>query len=222
MRSWCHASHLQAWRHSLWVYFPDIKLTPSCKYHQVLRFFDVTHFLQPLKVCSVSTPPSGSQLLSAFQVANMSYPFFSVLPRQAISLDGPTIAPPEGSVPDFDNPPNGNSVAIAIITVCVVVSSMLFLLRFYAKFLTKKPNASDCGFTNLSRLCQHPQANLNPDLTAVAFPLFWVYVWFSYRLSWTSGYLVNMWNIRLKDISAFSYVRFRRSSLNPYVPNRYD
>ncbi|KAG4032253.1 hypothetical protein MFRU_007g01640 [Monilinia fructicola] len=110
-----------------------------------------------------------------------------VFPRQAINLEGPTIPAPTGSVSILDNPPNGNHIAIPIITVCVVVSAIFYLVRFYAKYLVEEFHVSDY-------------------LTVVAFPLYWVYVYYSYRLSWTPGYLVHEWDIRLKDIAAFSYV----------------
>ncbi|KAI0595290.1 hypothetical protein F4775DRAFT_569723 [Biscogniauxia sp. FL1348] len=117
----------------------------------------------------------------------MSYSSSSAFPRQAINLDGPTIPAPAGSVSNLDDPPNGNHVAIPVITVCVVLFVIFYAIRFYAKYLTKKLILADY-------------------LTFLAFPLFWVYVYFSYRLTWTSGYLVHMWDVRLRDVPAFSYV----------------
>ncbi|KAF2799401.1 hypothetical protein K505DRAFT_404648 [Melanomma pulvis-pyrius CBS 109.77] len=102
------------------------------------------------------------------------------------NLDGPTIPSPDG-VYELESPPNGNYIAIPVITLCAFLSAIFYLVRFYAKFATKKFNVADY-------------------LTVVAFPLYWVYIYYSYRLIWTSGYLVNMWNVRLKDITAFSHV----------------
>ncbi|KAI0832167.1 hypothetical protein F5Y06DRAFT_281197 [Hypoxylon sp. FL0890] len=113
----------------------------------------------------------------------------SHLPRQALDLDGPSIPPPDGQIPQLDNPPNGNHIAVPFITVSVIVSALLFLMRFYAKFLTKKLNVSDY-------------------LTFLAFPVFWVYIYYSYALSWTGGYLVHQWDLRLKDTSAFNFITF--------------
>ncbi|EEA23757.1 hypothetical protein TMatcc_006830 [Talaromyces marneffei ATCC 18224] len=112
---------------------------------------------------------------------------YTIFPRQTIDLNGPTIPPPGGSVSNLDNPPNGNHIAIPIITLCAVISAISYLIRFYAKYVMKKVNASDY-------------------LTVVAFPLYWVYIYYSYHLSETSGYLVHEWDIRLKDITAFSYI----------------
>lgn len=68
----------------------------------------------------------------------------SLLPRQAIDLDGPTIPPPSGSVSDFDSPPNGNHIAIPLITLCAVISAISYSIRIYAKYVMKKLNTSDC------------------------------------------------------------------------------
>ncbi|TVY90019.1 hypothetical protein LAWI1_G003313 [Lachnellula willkommii] len=87
-----------------------------------------------------------------------------------------------------DNAPNGNHIAIPIITICVIDSAIFYAIRFYAKYLGKQTNLADS-----------------------VQPIFWVYVYYSYRLSWTSGYLVHEWDIPLKDIAAFSY------ACSPYV-----
>lgn len=68
----------------------------------------------------------------------------SLFPRQAIDLDGPTIPPPSGSVSNFDSPPNGNHIAIPIIALCAGISAISYLIRFYAKCVMRKVNASDC------------------------------------------------------------------------------
>ncbi|KAK3987148.1 hypothetical protein QBC44DRAFT_332011 [Cladorrhinum sp. PSN332] len=106
-----------------------------------------------------------------------------------LSLDGPTIPPPAGSVSILDNPPNGNHIAIPVITICVILTAVFYMVRFYAKYLTEKIAVADY-------------------MSFVAFPLFWVYIYYSYRLSWTPGYLVHMWNIRLGEIADFTYVCF--------------
>lgn len=75
----------------------------------------------------------------------MSYSLLSSLfPRQGIDLNGPTIPIPSGSVSNFDNPPNGNHIAIPIITLCAVISAISYSIRFYSKYIMKKVNTSDC------------------------------------------------------------------------------
>ncbi|KAJ2993410.1 hypothetical protein NUW58_g1851 [Xylaria curta] len=111
----------------------------------------------------------------------------SVFPRQAIDLNGPSIPAPPGEFSQLDNPPNGNYIAVPFITVSVVLSAVFYLIRFYAKYLGKKLNIADY-------------------LSFVAFPVFWVYIYYSYSLSWNGGYLVHQWDIRLKDTTDFNYI----------------
>ncbi|KAK6066345.1 integral membrane protein [Seiridium cupressi] len=125
-------------------------------------------------------------------------PSSALLPRQAIDLNGPALAPPTGMVSQLDNPPNENHIAVPVISVCVAITAVFYFIRFYAKYLTK-------------------QINLSDYLSAVAFPIFWVYVYYSYRLSWSPGYLIHEWDMRLKDISAFSYVCFMGTTLYLWI-----
>lgn len=92
----------------------------------------------------------------------------SLLARQALDLDGPSIPVPAGQTSELDNPPNGNHIAIPFISVAVVVSAILFLLRFYAKFLTKKLNLPDCMPFILPIAGLIP-TDLRADLTFLAF-----------------------------------------------------
>lgn len=53
--------------------------------------------------------------------------------------NGPALAPPPGVVPNFDNPPNNNPLAIGVITACAAVSTLCLVLRGYTRvFLLKK------------------------------------------------------------------------------------
>jgi hypothetical protein len=61
----------------------------------------------------------------------------------SIDLNGPTIPSPDG-VYELNSPPNGNDIAIPVITLCAVLSAILYLLRFYAKFATRRFNSADC------------------------------------------------------------------------------
>ncbi|KAI1316658.1 hypothetical protein F5Y16DRAFT_166780 [Xylariaceae sp. FL0255] len=112
-----------------------------------------------------------------------------VLPRQALDLDGPSVPVPPGQTSQLDNPPNSNYIAIPFISVATAVSAILYLIRFYAKFLFKKLTVPDY-------------------LTFIAFPLFWVYIYYSYSLAWNGGYLVHQWDLRLKDTTAFNFITF--------------
>lgn len=44
-------------------------------------------------------------------------------------LSGPALEPPPGVEPNFDNPPNGGAVAIAVCGTCLVVGSFFVFVR---------------------------------------------------------------------------------------------
>ncbi|KAI0909668.1 hypothetical protein F4823DRAFT_593219 [Ustulina deusta] len=128
----------------------------------------------------------------------MPYTSVPLYPRQGVDLNGPTIPAPDGYVSMLDNPPNSNYIAIPIITLCVVLAAISFVTRFYAKFLGKRLNVADY-------------------LTFAAFPVFWVYVYYSYRLSWKGGYLVHLWDIRLGDVTEFNYITWLATLLYLWI-----
>lgn len=47
--------------------------------------------------------------------------------------NGPALAPPPGVVPQLDNPPNRNDVAIGVITTCAAIATICLFLRAYAR-----------------------------------------------------------------------------------------
>lgn len=51
----------------------------------------------------------------------------------------PAMEPPDGMTPDFDDPPNENTLAWVVMTFCMVVATTFFGLRLYAgTWKTKK------------------------------------------------------------------------------------
>lgn len=61
-----------------------------------------------------------------------------------LDLNGPSAIPPDGVVPILVNPPNGNHIAIPVMIVGTVLSALFYLIRFCAKYLSKKLNIADC------------------------------------------------------------------------------
>lgn len=47
--------------------------------------------------------------------------------------NGPALKPPPGSIPNLDNPPNRNDIAIGVITACACVATLCLFLRAYAR-----------------------------------------------------------------------------------------
>lgn len=82
---------------------------------------------------------------------------------QALS-NGPAGAPPAGVTPEFDNPPNLNTLVTITMVFCVSFATLAVLIRMYTKvFLIRSVAYEDCkvirlpsmpyGFTNA---CQIP------------------------------------------------------------------
>lgn len=65
--------------------------------------------------------------------------------KQDSDPNGPALPPPPGVVPNFDDPPNSNTMARAVMSTCLAVGSLFYLIRVYGTwFVVKKPRSSDC------------------------------------------------------------------------------
>ncbi|KAI0972007.1 hypothetical protein F4678DRAFT_460836 [Xylaria arbuscula] len=108
--------------------------------------------------------------------------------QQQALLDGPSLAPPNNTVSDFNNPPNGNGVSYATISICLSLATVFLFLRFYATFACLK----------------HPYLS---DYVMIVAYLFYV-PFLSILLVEVDylGYFVHMWNIRLRDLSHMLYL----------------
>lgn len=56
----------------------------------------------------------------------------------ATLLAEPALAAPSGVTPNFDNPPNSNTLAWVVTTFCTVVLTICFLLRIFARIWLDK------------------------------------------------------------------------------------
>lgn len=74
-----------------------------------------------------------------------NFPNYPPAVQQAI-LDGPAMVPPNGTIPDFDDPPNSNSLGIGIGVMCLFLGTTTFFLRVYSRiFIVKKLQIEDCA-----------------------------------------------------------------------------
>lgn len=63
--------------------------------------------------------------------------------QQAI-LNGPALTPPDGVIPNFTNPPNRNGEVLAVIIVCLSLTTVTLLGRLYSRvFLVKALHIED-------------------------------------------------------------------------------
>ena len=63
----------------------------------------------------------------------------------SIDMNAGFLEPPEGIIPDFENPPKNNRIAAAAYTVMVAVGTFSIAIRIYGKvFLVRKVQIEDC------------------------------------------------------------------------------
>lgn len=87
---------------------------------------------------SPSPSPSSLQMESA--------EFWALPPAEREKLlQGPALAPPPGVEPNFDNPPNGNAVVVAVCGACLVIGTFFVSVRASGMGLAwRKIFISDC------------------------------------------------------------------------------
>ncbi len=69
----------------------------------------------------------------------------SLTPAQLEALlNGPALPPPHNVIPNFDHPDNQNIIPGVVVPICLVLASIAFLLRSYARiFCVKKIELPD-------------------------------------------------------------------------------
>ncbi|KAI3336082.1 hypothetical protein F4824DRAFT_509910 [Ustulina deusta] len=89
--------------------------------------------------------------------------------------DSPAASPPPGVIPNFDNPPNNDGLAIAVIISSIVITTLAVLIRVYSKvFCTRRPFFI-AGTLVLVRISRGP------------------------------GFFVHLWNLHVRDLEEFLY-----------------
>lgn len=75
----------------------------------------------------------------------MSADISALTPEQLEALlNGPALAPPDGVIPNFDNPPNQTYIGAAVVPICLAATTIAVLLRVYARiFCVKKVGLPD-------------------------------------------------------------------------------
>ncbi|RYP20875.1 hypothetical protein DL767_009381 [Monosporascus sp. MG133] len=102
-------------------------------------------------------------------------------------LEMPAMAAPDGITPNFDNPPNQNGLAVAVLTLCLVVSTICVCLRVYARiYLLRKFQVEEV-------------------LTLSAYCLFIAQMYTGYALIEEPGYFVHQYNLKMKNLISTSY-----------------
>ncbi|KAH9995932.1 hypothetical protein F4779DRAFT_194042 [Xylariaceae sp. FL0662B] len=103
-------------------------------------------------------------------------------------MELPAMPAPDGITPIFDNPPNQNGLAITILTLCLVISTICVCLRVYARlYLLRKVQAEDV-------------------LTLLAYCVFIPQMYTGYVLIKEPGYFVHQYNLKMKNMVSTSLV----------------
>jgi hypothetical protein len=81
------------------------------------------------------------------------------------NLNGPSGPPPPGVVPQLENPPNGNHIAVPVMCVCTILIVILYSIRFWAKWQTKKLNKAD--YVSFAVIVSHQQISSDQRLRSM-------------------------------------------------------
>ncbi|KAF7884388.1 uncharacterized protein EAF02_004724 [Botrytis sinoallii] len=111
----------------------------------------------------------------------LDFPNLPTAVQQQI-LNGPSLMPPEGIIPNFTNPSNSNHEAIIVGAVCLALSTAATLGRIYSRiFITKKVELQDY-------------------LGLLAYVAFVLLTWVFYDFLHRSGFYVYQWDIVYKTL----------------------
>ncbi|KAI9159185.1 hypothetical protein HJFPF1_07193 [Paramyrothecium foliicola] len=122
---------------------------------------------------------------------------FNDLPpdKQQSFLYGPALKSPPGVQSNFENHSTGNKLALAVIIVCLVISAVCILLRFYSRVVVvRRVRIEDAvGFATAGFFCG--------------------VLWVGFRFSQVPGFFVHQWDIHLLDMSKVLYITYIMSNL---------
>jgi hypothetical protein len=118
----------------------------------------VTSCQQPSVHCVCKTRKDSVPYTRTGPSLRMSYEWIHSLPpgERESALDGPSVAPPNGTISHLDNPSNGNGLGKFVAIFCLVVTTLAVCLRAYARFFVhKKLHLEDCTLDpfSWSQLC---------------------------------------------------------------------
>ncbi|KAF2997010.1 hypothetical protein E8E14_004206 [Neopestalotiopsis sp. 37M] len=97
----------------------------------------------------------------------------------SFNLSGPALAAPAGVIPNFEDPPNRNGLAIASFIAMLVIATVCLVLRCYGKFFVAK------------------KMNIEDGLLLAAYGNYWGCTYASFKLIGEPGYFVHNWDLTL-------------------------
>ena len=160
-----------------------------------------------------------------------------LLATPTANLSVPALAPPRGVIPNFENPPNGNTTASVAFIVMMVVSTLCLVVRAYGKLYPRRMVYFEDGNSVTSFFMILPRSNqprtdrfsrsssclmclrtshthtvtdfLKPseDEANSSKGNYWGCAWASYSLIRAPGFFVHNWDLLLGDTIEPYYVR---------------
>jgi hypothetical protein len=139
-------------------------------------------------------------------------------------LDGPALTPPNGIIPNFDNPPNGsqNRMSAAVISVCLAVMIIVVAIRAYVKiFCVKKFHIEDREYLNPAILHETMlilfKLSWGPRLYVLQKPwdsfanfgqrvdrfqgTYMGFEWVAFKTVLWPGYFIHQWDVRVRQLA---------------------
>ncbi|CAH0052153.1 unnamed protein product [Clonostachys solani] len=111
----------------------------------------------------------------------------------------PGLAPPDGYVSQFDNPPNRNTEALAGIIICIFLASFCVITRgTYLISTRQRLTVGDCLLPDVARTTLSPQGEPVALYSAYIALLFW--------FKEACGFYVHQWDKHIEDLPLVLYV----------------
>ncbi|KAI1354864.1 hypothetical protein F5Y01DRAFT_311241 [Xylaria sp. FL0043] len=104
--------------------------------------------------------------------------------------DDPAAKPPPDIIPNYDNPPNDNGLAVAVIIASMSITTIAILMRIYAKLFCTR------------------QVKFEDYLGLLSFPFFIAGTSMLIAIPRDTGFFVHQWNLRVRDLEKFIYAYF--------------
>ncbi|KAL2751907.1 hypothetical protein ACRALDRAFT_2064536, partial [Sodiomyces alcalophilus JCM 7366] len=97
-------------------------------------------------------------------------------------LAAPALEPPPGVIPNFENPPNRNGLAVAVTTLCIAISTLCLFLRAYVRMWREKT------------------IHKEEVLMFLSYGALWGTAYAAYEMVAAPGYYVHQWHLTNGDL----------------------
>ncbi|ELQ41208.1 hypothetical protein OOU_Y34scaffold00290g5 [Pyricularia oryzae Y34] len=109
--------------------------------------------------------------------------------QQELILSGPALAPPNGTVSNFENPPNQNALAIGVMSTCVAVASLCLFIRAYLAILARRVTIAE-------------------GMIVVGYGCYVGWSYCCFEMVYLPGLFVHQWDVVMRDMIPLVYTTF--------------